>query len=70
MIGSIARVLGVALLMLFFYGFWAAGKRAADRWYQAEPDVMRCPVGHVCRWIEVDATSGKCLQNCGEDARR
>jgi hypothetical protein len=42
------------------------GKRAADNYYNAQPEEINCPAGHTCRWSETDLTAGTCLQNCGK----
>ena len=43
---------------------YEVGKHRADAYYNAEPDVMNCPIGHTCAWEEHDTTDGMCLKNC------
>ena len=58
----------LTLAGLAVHASYVTGKRAADRWYDAEPDVTQCPNNHVCQWSEIDATTGACLKNCSVEA--
>jgi len=58
----------LALAGLAMHASYEIGKRVADHWYNAEPDVMNCPMGHTCAWEEHDATTGACLKNCSVEA--
>jgi len=59
-------VFSLALAGLAVHASYEVGKHRADAYYNAEPDVMNCPIGHTCAWEEHDTTEGTCLKNCAE----